>query len=175
MTVLIVEDTDLMRRRLREILVHELKIQDANIYEVPNGHEAVKQYKAVNPDYVFLDIFMPGMNGIRTMAKLKAMDPDVYAIMITASATRQVVIEAILAGAKDYIKKPPTLEKIARSLNINLFNPQPQPRERHQGVTGVSKALITEVMADTAFDLDVLAGLTFQKGGDDLLNELLND
>ena len=159
MTIMIVEDTAMMRRRLKEILIRDLNVKEEHITEVPNGHEAVKQYKQVNPDYVFLDIFMPGMNGVETMRQIKAMDAEAYVIMVTASASRRIVIESILAGAKDYIKKPPTLEKMARSLSIDLFNPQPKKRERtpelvNEKEKAPTRDIIEEIKNDPAFESD---------------------
>ena len=180
MTVMVVEDTAMMRRRLREVLVKELKVAEKNIYEMANGHEAVNQYKIVNPDYVLLDIFMPGIDGVETMRQLKAIDPDAYVVMVTSSSTRRVVIDSILAGARDYIKKPPTLQKIASALKIDLFNPQPKPRERAVVVADDAKeqkAVIDKIVKDQAFDEedygDVMKGLTIESGGDDFLNEAL--
>ena len=177
MTILIVEDASLMRLRLREILTNDLNVEPENIHEVANGHEALQKYRTINPDYVFLDIYMPGISGVETVAELKKIDSDAYVIMMTASSDRRTVVNCIRNGAKDYIKKPPTLEKVARSLSIDLYNPKPmkradrkveivsvnsvkdEPNPEEDPFTVKDKAptrdIIDEIFSDIEFDIDL--------------------
>lgn len=163
MTILIVEDADLMRLRLREILVTELNVENDNIFEAKHAQEALTSYKKINPDYVFLDIYMPGMNGVDAVEEILKVDPTAYIIMFTSSSERRTVISCIRNGARDYIKKPPTLEKVARSLSIDLRNPKPMKRTERtvplihaKTLEAKDKApnrdIIEEIMNDPAFD-----------------------
>lgn len=164
MTILIVEDADLMRLRLRDILVSELNLENENIHEAKNGHEALSKYDSINPDYVFLDIYMPGISGVDTVEEIKKIDPDAYIIMVTSSSDKQTVINCIRNGAKDYIKKPPTLEKVSRALNIDVFNPRPVKRADRQ----------VEILSTTTIDNNDLESRK-KAANRDIIEEIIHD
>jgi len=102
-----------MRVTLKNILV-------ANGYEVAaeatNGQEAVDKYAAVKPDLVLMDITMPIMDGISACKAIKTSDPSANVIMCTAMGQKNMVIEAIQAGAKDFIVKPFQPDRVLDSI-----------------------------------------------------------
>jgi two-component system chemotaxis response regulator CheY len=102
-TVLIVDDAAFMRNMLKDILVKE---GHQVVAEATNGEEAVLKYKQYHPDLVLMDIVMPGMDGIETVKALMSEDPAAKIIMCSALGQQQMVIEALQAGAKDFIVKP---------------------------------------------------------------------
>ncbi|MCC6444586.1 MAG: response regulator [Armatimonadetes bacterium] len=101
--ILIVDDALFMRMNLKNILTQ-------NGYEVvgeaANGKEAIQKYQDLKPDLVTMDITMPEMDGLTAVKELKQIDPAACVIMCTAMGQKNLVIEAIQAGAKDFIVKP---------------------------------------------------------------------
>ncbi|QTA38546.1 response regulator [Thermosipho ferrireducens] len=101
--ILVVDDTAFMRMMLKDIITkagHEV------VGEATNGKEAVEKYKELKPDIVTMDITMPEMNGIDAIKEIKKIDPDATIIVCSAMGQQAMVIEAIQAGAKDFIVKP---------------------------------------------------------------------
>jgi two-component system chemotaxis response regulator CheY len=102
-TVLIVDDTKFMRNILASIL----KKKDLEIVgEAVNGREAIEKYKALKPDLVTMDIIMPEIDGIQAVKEIMKIDPNAKVLMCSAMGQQALVIEAIQAGAKDFVIKP---------------------------------------------------------------------
>ncbi len=101
--VLIVDDAAFMRMLLKDIVT---KAGFEVVGEAANGVEAVEKYKELKPDIVTMDITMPEMNGIEAVKKIKEIDPNAKIIMCSAMGQQAMVIEAIQAGARDFIVKP---------------------------------------------------------------------
>ena len=74
--------------------------------EGSNGAEGVVLYKELNPDIVTMDITMPEMDGITALKAIKKMDPNARVIMCSAMGQQAMVLEAIQAGARDFVVKP---------------------------------------------------------------------
>ncbi len=116
--ILIVDDAAFMRMMIKDILTK-------NGYEIAgeaqDGREAVEKYKELEPDLVTMDITMPEMDGITALKEIKQIDPDAVVIMCSAMGQQAMVIDAIQAGAKDFIVKPfqadRVLEAIEKALN----------------------------------------------------------
>lgn len=75
------------------------------IFEAANGQIALDLYQREKPDLVLLDVNMPVLDGVETLAKLKQIDPDAVVVMLTSLANRQTVEECARLGALDYIRK----------------------------------------------------------------------
>ncbi|NLU36688.1 MAG: response regulator [Clostridiales bacterium] len=115
--VLVVDDAAFMRMMIRDIL-------EKNGFEVAgeasNGLEAVKAYQEVKPDIVTMDITMPEMSGIEAVKAIKKIDPDAKIIMCSAMGQQAMVMEAIQAGAQDFIVKPFQSDRVLDALNKAL-------------------------------------------------------
>ena len=74
--------------------------------EAENSRKAVELYRELKPDIVSMDITMPEMTGIEAVKQIKAIDPQAKIIMCSAMGQQKLVVEAIEAGAKDFIVKP---------------------------------------------------------------------
>ena len=111
--ILITDDALFMRVTLKNILVQ-------NGYEVvgeaANGVESVEMYKQLRPDVVTMDITMPEMDGLTALKTIKATDPDARVVMCTATGQKSMVVEAIQAGAKDFIVKPFQADRVLEAL-----------------------------------------------------------
>ena len=103
MNILVVDDAMFMRKMLEGILT---KHGHTIVGEASNGKEALNVYKKCHPDLVTMDITMPEVDGIEGVKLIKAFDKDANIIMCSAMGQQAMVIDAIQAGAKDFIVKP---------------------------------------------------------------------
>jgi two-component system chemotaxis response regulator CheY len=116
--ILIVDDAAFMRMMLKDILT---KSGYDIAGEAPNGVLAIERYRETQPDLVTMDITMPEMDGITAVKKIRKLDPEARIVMCSAMGQQAMVIEAIQAGARDFIVKPfqpeRVLEAVRKSLN----------------------------------------------------------
>ncbi|NLI66489.1 MAG: response regulator [Tissierellia bacterium] len=112
--VLIVDDAIFMRMKLKDILE---KNGFQVVAEAQNGIEAIEKYKAEMPDLVTMDITMPEMDGITALKAIRQMDPKAKVIMCSAMGQQTMVMDAIQAGAMDFIVKPFDNDRVIESLN----------------------------------------------------------
>jgi len=101
--ILVVDDSNLMRTMIRVILT---KAGFKNFYEAENGKIAVERYKAFKPGLITMDINMPEMNGLAAVKEIIKINPGAKIIMVTSMGQQSFIIEAIEAGAKDFVVKP---------------------------------------------------------------------
>jgi len=111
--VLIVDDAAFMRMMIKDIL--EKNGFDV-IGEANNGIKAVELYKVERPDVVTMDITMPDMDGIEAVKAIKAFDPTAKVIMCSAMGQQSMVMDAIRAGAKDFIVKPFQADRVLEAI-----------------------------------------------------------
>ncbi|MDD5730573.1 MAG: response regulator [Candidatus Omnitrophica bacterium] len=104
--VLVVDDALFMRRMLSDILKKE-GIEVCG--EAENGKDAIDKYQQLKPDLVTMDIVMPKVeeiDGIAAVKEIMKVDPQAKIIMVSAMGQHSLVVEAIQAGAKDFVTKP---------------------------------------------------------------------
>lgn len=106
--ILLVDDAAFMRMRCAKLLVEN----GYEVSEAENGQEAISKYQTYSPDLVLMDITMPVMDGISATREIKAMDSNARIVMVSALGQQTMVIEAIKAGAKDFVVKPFEPDKI---------------------------------------------------------------
>lgn len=111
--LLLVDDLAFMRTVLREHL-EAVGMEIAG--EAENGKRAVDLYKEIRPDGVVLDITMPVMDGIQALHRIRDYDPHAVVVICSALGQEQKIIEAIQAGAKDFVVKPFTRERIVSAV-----------------------------------------------------------
>ncbi len=117
LTILLVDDEAHIRKFVGLIL---RQLCTARVLEASNGLEALAIYEREKPDFVLLDVNMPNMTGLETLKKLRELDPDCVAVMLTSLANRQTIDEAIELGAVNYIRKDTTKEEIALTLSETI-------------------------------------------------------
>lgn len=115
--ILIVDDAAFMRMVIKNILTKE-GYEIAG--EANDGKEAVALYNELKPALVLLDITMPEMDGIEALKKIIAADPSAKVVMCSALGQSSMVIEAIQAGAKDYIVKPFQPDRVIEAVQKSL-------------------------------------------------------
>ena len=127
-TVLIVDDESHIRKYVALIL---RSMGITSIIDASNGEEALAIYLRDRPDVVLLDVNMPQVDGIETLRRLKAADPECLVLMLTSLANRSTVEQALELGAVNYIRKDTPREEIARALTETIsacFEPdEPNP------------------------------------------------
>lgn len=111
--VLIVDDAAFMRMLLKDIIT---KAGYEVVGEASNGAEAVEKYRELKPDIVTMDITMPEMNGIEAIKKIREFAPDAKIIVCSVMGQQAMVVEAIQAGAKDFIVKPFQHSRVVEAL-----------------------------------------------------------
>lgn len=115
--VLIVDDAAFMRMMIKEILS---KNGYTVVGEASDGAQAVDKYKELGPDLVTMDITMPEMDGITALKEIKKLDPNARIIMCSAMGQQAMVIDAIQAGAKDFIVKPFQADRVIEAIKKTL-------------------------------------------------------
>jgi len=116
-TVLLVDDAAFMRMMLKDILVNNgYQI----IGEAENGIVAIDKYMELKPDITIMDITMPEMDGLQAVKEIRARDPQAKIVMCSAMGQQAMVIEAIQAGAKDFVVKPFQADRVLEAVSKAL-------------------------------------------------------
>ena len=115
--ILIVDDAAFMRMMIKDILT---KNDFEVVGEANDGNQALEKYKELDPDLVTLDITMPEMDGITALKEIKKLNADAKVIMCSAMGQQAMVIDAIQAGAKDFIVKPFQADRVIEAIKKTL-------------------------------------------------------
>lgn len=110
--ILVVDDAEFLRVRISKMLSSE----GHDILEAENGVKAVETYQSTKPDMVLMDITMPEMDGLAALREIKKIDPAAKVVMLTALGQESVVLEAIKAGARDFVVKPFEKERVLNAV-----------------------------------------------------------
>jgi two-component system chemotaxis response regulator CheY len=114
---MIVDDVAFARRVIKEILTaHKYTV----VAEASNGEEAIQLYRKHSPDIVTMDVVMPVKGGIEATRAIVDADKEARVIIISAMGHEQLLMDAINAGARDYILKPFSPEDLIRSIEKAL-------------------------------------------------------
>jgi two-component system chemotaxis response regulator CheY len=109
-TCLIADDSQFARKNIAGIVS---RIGGSIVAEAANGVEAVDQYSRLRPDLVLLDITMPRLDGIDTLARIMDKDRDARVIIISSVGNKETVWKAIGLGARSFLTKPYSAEYAA--------------------------------------------------------------
>jgi two-component system chemotaxis response regulator CheY len=114
---LVVDDSKFSRSILTDILRNE----GYNIVgEAGDGFEAIELAKEKRPNFIFMDITMPNMDGLTAAKEIIKENPDVNIIMCSALSQKKIIVEAIKAGAKDFVIKPYKKENILNVVDLHM-------------------------------------------------------
>ena len=106
--ILLVDDQKEILDSLGAILIDE----GHEVIMASDGQEAIHIVQSDSPDVVFLDIWIPGLDGMQTLKAVKKIDPDCAVIMMSGHGTIETAVKAIQLGAMDYLEKPLNLEDV---------------------------------------------------------------
>ncbi|HBF43754.1 MAG TPA: two-component system response regulator [Desulfobacteraceae bacterium] len=137
-SILVVEDGQSQREMLRDFL----RDKGYDVFEAKNGGRALDQVRQNYFDLVLLDYKMPEMDGLEVLENIKGINPEIDVIMMTAYGTIETAVDAMKAGASDYITKPVELEellilieRISRQRTLLRENKALREELRGKGVT----------------------------------------
>lgn len=134
--LLIVDDHALVREGLAKLLSDHAGFEVVG--EAANGFEGLSKARELKPDAVLLDLYMPGLDGVRTTALIRAELPDIEVIVVTASEEEADIFEAIQAGARGYVLKSAS--------GASMFQQIEQVLQGDTGISGdLTKKLVSEI------------------------------
>src|SRR4030066_552294 len=114
--VLIVDDEE----RVVQSIAGVLEDEGFQVARAKSGEEAIKVFQHEEPDITLLDIWMPGMDGIEVLKRLKWISPDCQVVMISGHATISTAMAAVKLGAFDFIEKPLSLDVLLMTIRRAL-------------------------------------------------------
>ena len=106
--VLVIEDEEVLARN---ILVY-LQRHDYEVSLAASAEEGLSLLETVRPDAVVLDFNLPGLNGLEALARIRAFDPGIRVLMVTGHGSVELAVDAMKAGAFDFLTKPVALSKL---------------------------------------------------------------
>jgi two-component system response regulator AtoC len=106
--VLVVEDEAALAKNIAKFLGG----RDFDVRSVASGEDALRELESFRPDAILLDFNLPGMNGIQAIGRVRAFDSNVKIVMMTGHASVELAVEAMKAGAYDFVTKPVSLSKL---------------------------------------------------------------
>ena len=115
--VLVVDD----EAAITDFLCNFLKRFDIASEKATKGATAIDLFKEIKPDWVFLDLKIPDMDGFEVLKALKKIDPNAKVIMITGSGEKESQVKAKKLGALDYIIKPLDLEDLHQKIQTHIL------------------------------------------------------
>jgi len=122
-TILVVDDSAFMRTRC----VALLKALGHETLEACDGAEALEIFRQAKPDAVLLDISMPVMNGLEALIAMMSLDPAARVAMVSAMGQQAGIMEAMKAGARDFVGKPFDPERVAATVAKLTDSPEETP------------------------------------------------
>ncbi|TNF54716.1 sigma-54-dependent Fis family transcriptional regulator, partial [bacterium] len=114
--ILIVDDEE----KILQTMQGSLEDEDYEVLTAKDGQEAIDKVRAENPDLIFLDIWLPGMDGMETLKAIKEHDSNLDVVLMTGHGTMSTAIQAIKLGAFDFLEKPLSLDNILAVANSAL-------------------------------------------------------
>lgn len=147
--VLIVDDSLIIRKNLTKFLT---TLGHSIAGEAKTGVEAVSECKHLNPDLITMDITMPEMDGITAVKEIRKTNKDVKIIMSTSHGQEQMVLDAIKAGARGYILKPITQDKLEDAIQKVFAEKKPKPGSIEDEIMNLSEE---DLLGDDLLDDDI--------------------
>jgi DNA-binding response OmpR family regulator len=126
-TVLVVDDED----SLREFAAKLIEKRGYKVLTAGNGNDALAVVKSgVGVDLVVLDVMMPGLDGLETLAQIRALQPGVFVILLTAQSGDSEVLGGYQQGADYYITKPLRPAELLNIIDYLIGSLSPEERSR---------------------------------------------
>lgn len=137
--ILIVDDAKFMRITIRKMLE---KLGFNEIYEADNVEEALKIYEKRKPDFVTMDITMPGDSGLEGLRRIKEINPKAKILMVSAVSSKNNILQAFSHGAVYFLAKPFTIESFTAVMS-KIFDLE-QPGAGPMGLSDAKSAAVKE-------------------------------
>ena len=114
--LLIVDDEE----KILQTMKGSLEDEDYEVLTARDGQEAMEKVRTENPDLVFLDVWLPGMDGMETLKAIKEYDTNTDVVVMTGHGTINTAVQAIKLGASNFLEKPLSLDSVLSVVNIAL-------------------------------------------------------
>lgn len=132
--ILVVDDESSIRDALRQLFEYE----GHTVVQAPDGMDALEIYADLRPDLTFLDVKMPGMDGLEVLKRIHELDATATVVMISGHGTIETAVEATRRGAYDFLEKPLDTARLLLTLRNAL---------ELRGLTGTVEQLKNEVQS----------------------------
>ncbi len=139
--VMLVDDHDMVRRGLATFLMAESDL--TLVGEAADGFEALEVCAQVEPDVILMDLIMPGMDGAETTRAIRQRWPEIQVIALTSFQEKQLIRDALEAGAIGYLLKNVTVEELAAAI-----------RSAHAGQSALAPEAIQVLLLDDAKNVE---------------------
>lgn len=137
--ILVVDDQEQILESLHAILSDE----SHEVICARDGQEALHIVQSDAPDLVFLDIWIPGIDGLQTLKAIKRIDPHCSVVMMSGHGTIETAVKAIKLGATDYLEKPLNLEDVLHLVD-KAISGRPRTAKSRESLVGTPGAIIGE-------------------------------
>lgn len=138
---MLVDDHDMVRRGLATFLMAESDL--TLVGEAADGFEALEVCAQVEPDVILMDLIMPGMDGAETTRAIRQRWPEIQVIALTSFQEKQLIRDALEAGAIGYLLKNVTVEELAAAI-----------RSAHAGQSALAPEAIQVLLLDDAKNVE---------------------
>ena len=153
-TVLVIDDDESLRR----VMEYHLQEEGYGVVTAVDGRAGLERFQAGPVDLVVTDIRMPEMDGMELLARVKAMQPDVPVVILTAHGTIDSAVEAMKLGATDYLTKPFSREQFKAAVRKAL----------EVGALRTENRRLREVVAERFSFASMIAGSRAMRGVTDM-------
>ena len=123
-----------------DALAERLTIRDYDVTTALSGEEAVEKVKQYNFDVIFLDVRMPGMDGLEVLREVRNLKPLTEVIMLTGHATVETAIEGMKNGAFDFLMKPCETEALTEKIEKAV-------ERKHEQEERIREAKVQDIIA----------------------------
>jgi DNA-binding NtrC family response regulator len=127
--ILIVDDEE----RFRLTLAKLLKVRELDVTTLGSGPEALEALKQEPYDVIVLDVRMPGMDGIETLAEIKKLNPNIEVIILTGHASVDAAVDIMKLGGYDYLLKPCSVEELIEKIEAAFERKQAREQRAKKG------------------------------------------
>ena len=127
--ILIVDDEE----RFRLTLAKLLKVRELDVTTLGSGPEALEALKQEQYDVIVLDVRMPGMDGIQTLAEIKKLNPNIEVIILTGHASVDAAVDIMKLGGYDYLLKPCSVEELIEKIEAAFERKQAREQRAKKG------------------------------------------
>jgi len=127
--ILIVDDEERFRLTLGKLL----KVRELDVTTLGSGPEALEALKQEPYDVIVLDVRMPGMDGIETLAEIKKLNPNIEVIILTGHASVDAAVDIMKLGGYDYLLKPCSVEELIEKIEAAFERKQAREQRAKKG------------------------------------------
>ena len=136
--ILIIDD----EKPVRDVLNIALSEEGYESFQAPSGEQGIELFKSSEPDIVITDVMMPGIDGIEVTKRMRAHRDDIDVVVMSGFGTEELVVNALRAGASNYLKKPIVFDELFKILDDIIF--KRENRKRHE----ISREIVKSETAD---------------------------